>query len=130
MAGNRKRGSSGNGEQIHRNNAWNSISKLHTVFHTSCSCYFWCCDVGPHVLQSQILSIHSTKDFESLSCKYLLHFSTHFNFIIIQVTFCLGLLYLAAHLLFMMSRMQSANQLEQNKTIKHPFKGISKVHCY
>ncbi|GKE12077.1 protein root UVB sensitive 1, chloroplastic isoform X1, partial [Tanacetum coccineum] len=26
------------------------------------------CDLDPHVLQSQILSIHSTKDFKSLSC--------------------------------------------------------------
>ncbi|KAL4585713.1 hypothetical protein LXL04_010337 [Taraxacum kok-saghyz] len=34
--------------------------------------------------------------------------------------------YRATHLLFMMSPMQSANQLEQIKTIKHPFKGISK----
>ncbi|GKA21937.1 protein root UVB sensitive 1, chloroplastic [Tanacetum coccineum] len=45
---------------------------LRTVFCDSLMKFYNDSDLDPHVLQSQILSIHSTKDFESLSCKYFL----------------------------------------------------------
>ncbi|GJS75122.1 root UVB sensitive 1, chloroplastic-like protein isoform X1 [Tanacetum coccineum] len=41
---------------------------LRTVFCDSLMKFYNDSDLDPHVLQSQILSIHSTKDFESLSC--------------------------------------------------------------